>query len=112
MSHPFPTRLPSGLVEPAPYRIDQIAGAVILAGFLLHVVQFAAPEVADGAVGILAEDVIHRFIPVLAGFVAASVAHLRAELRRVDAIMVAIVVAGDTEQLEISSVDGRGWNEW
>src|SRR3546814_11385409 len=48
-------------VEQAPYRIDQIAGAVILAGFLLHVEQFAAPEVADRAVGILAEDVIHRF---------------------------------------------------
>src|SRR3546814_20265471 len=99
MSHPFPTRLPSGLVEPAPYLIYQIAGAVILAGFLLHVEQFAAPEVADRAVGILAEDVIHRFIPVLAGFVAASVAHLRAELRRVAEIMVGIVVAGGREQL-------------
>src|SRR3546814_214899 len=89
-------------VEQAPYRIDQIAGAVILAGFLLHVEQFAAPEVADRAVGILAEDVIHRFIPVLAGFVAASVAHLRAELRRVAEIMVGIVVAGGREQLEIA----------
>src|SRR3546814_12544269 len=81
---------------------DLIAGAVILAGFLLHVEQFAAPEVADRAVGILAEDVIHRFIPVLAGFVAASVAHLRAELRRVAEIMVGIVVAGGREQLEIA----------
>src|SRR3546814_3870087 len=89
-------------VEQTPYRIDQIAGAVILAGFLLHVEQFAAPEVADRAVGILAEDVIHRFIPVFAGFVAASVAHLRAELRSVAEIMVGIVVAGGREQLEIA----------
>src|SRR3546814_11733138 len=78
-------------VEQTPYRIDQIAGAVILAGFLLHVEQFAAPEVADRAVGILAEDVIHRFIPVLAWLVAASVAHLRADIRSVAQLLGGIV---------------------
>src|SRR5271168_3982640 len=58
-------------VEQSPDRIDEIAGSVVLAGFLLHVEQLAVPEVTDCAVGILTEYVVHRFVPVFAGLVPA-----------------------------------------
>ena len=41
-------------VQKAPDRIDEIPGAVMLAGFLRLVEHLASPEVADGAVGVLA----------------------------------------------------------
>ena len=73
-------------VQKAPDRVDEIAGAVVLAEFLRRIEYFAAPEMADGAVGVLALDVVHRLVPVLAGLVAAFRTHRRPELRRVPKI--------------------------
>lgn len=89
-------------VEQAPDRIDEVADPVMLAGFLLNVKHLAAPEVADRAVCILAEDVVHGLVPVLAGLIAAGGAHLGTEFRRVAEIMMRIIIACGREQPEIA----------
>src|SRR3546814_20593394 len=52
-------------VEQAPQRIDEVAGAVVLAGILGRVGHFARPMMPDG-IAVLAEDVEDRLVPILA----------------------------------------------
>lgn len=89
-------------VQEAPDRIDQVSGAVVLAGFLRHVEQLAPPKMANGAVSVFTEHIVHRLIPVFAGLVATLNTHRRPEFRRITEIVVRVIIARSRQQLQVA----------
>src|SRR5690348_12644580 len=74
---------------------------MMLPGLLLHIEQFASPEMSNGAIGIPTEHVVHGLVPILAERIAALCPHRRPELCRVTEIMAGVVVACRRQQLEM-----------
>src|SRR3546814_1363732 len=89
-----------GHVEQAPQRIDEVAGAVMLAGVGRAVAHLARPMVADG-VAVLLKDVEDRLVPILALGHAALGALRCGQLRSVAIIVGRIAARSEVHTSEL-----------